>query len=66
MSGSSLFVLVASVIVAVVLVLGLINMMKGGSAERSQKLMRARVMLQFAAIVVIMLVVWWRGGGHPT
>ena len=30
--------------VAVVLVLGLINMMRGGSPNRSQKLMRLRVM----------------------
>lgn len=65
MSGTSLFVLLASIAVAVVLVLGLVNMMKGGSAQRSQKLMRARVMLQFAAIVVIMFVVWLRSGPHP-
>lgn len=65
MSGSSLFVLLASIAVAVVLVLGLINMMRGGSAQRSQKLMRARVMLQFGAIVVIMFVVWLRSGPHP-
>lgn len=65
MSGSSLFVLLASIAVAVVLVMGLINMMRGGSAQRSQKLMRARVMLQFGAIVVIMFVVWLRSGPHP-
>lgn len=65
MSGSSLFVLLASIAVAVVLVLGLVNMMRGGSAQRSQKLMRARVMLQFGAIVVIMFVVWLRSGAHP-
>jgi hypothetical protein len=44
--------------VAVVLLLGLINMMRGGSANTSQKLMRLRVLLQFIAIVVIMLTVW--------
>ncbi len=43
-------------LVAVVLVLlaGLWNMMRGGSAGRSQTLMRWRVGLQFAAIVIVM------------
>jgi hypothetical protein len=40
--------------VAVVLLLGLINMMRGGSSNRSQMLMRWRVILQFVAIVIIM------------
>ena len=40
--------------VALVLLLGLINMMRGGSSTRSQMLMRWRVILQFVAIVVIM------------
>jgi hypothetical protein len=44
--------------VAVVLLLGLINMMRGGSPNRSQQLMRLRVLLQFVAIVVIMFTVW--------
>jgi hypothetical protein len=44
--------------VAVVLLLGLINMMRGGSGNTSQKLMRLRVLLQFIAIVVIMTTVW--------
>lgn len=48
--------------VAVVLVLGLVNMMRGGSPSRSQTLMRLRVILQFAAIIVIMGVIWWRSG----
>lgn len=61
MSGSNLLVLLATLVVVAVLLLGLFNMMKGGSAQRSQKLMRLRVMLQFAAIVLIMLVLWWRG-----
>jgi hypothetical protein len=47
--------------VAVVLVLGLINMMRGGSPNTSQKLMRLRVLLQFVAIVIIMLVIWAMG-----
>jgi len=44
--------------VAVVLLLGLINMMRGGPGNVSQKLMRLRVLLQFIAIVVIMFTVW--------
>jgi hypothetical protein len=44
--------------VAVVLVLGLVNMMRGGSPNTSQKLMRMRVLLQFVAIVVIMTTIW--------
>jgi hypothetical protein len=40
--------------VAVVLVAGLVNMMRGGSSSRSQTLMRWRVILQFVAIVVMM------------
>jgi Hypoxia induced protein conserved region len=52
---------IAIAAVAVVLVLGLANMMRGGSSQRSQKLMRLRVLLQFFAIIVIMLVIWARG-----
>ena len=44
--------------VAIVLLLGLINMMRGGSPSRSQNLMRLRVLLQFIAIVITMVVVW--------
>jgi hypothetical protein len=47
--------------VAVVLVLGLINMMRGGSPNMSQKLMRWRVALQFVAIVITMLAAWAMG-----
>jgi Hypoxia induced protein conserved region len=44
--------------VGIVLLLGLINMMRGGSANTSQKLMRLRVVLQFVAIVIIMFTIW--------
>ncbi len=47
--------------VAIVLALGLINMMRGGSPNRSQKLMRLRVLLQFVAIIVIMMTIWAMG-----
>jgi NADH:ubiquinone oxidoreductase subunit 6 (subunit J) len=47
--------------VAVVLVLGLINMMRGGSPNTSQRLMRLRVLLQFVAIVIVMATIWLMG-----
>jgi hypothetical protein len=52
---------VAIAAVAIVLVLGLINMMRGGSANTSQRLMRLRVLLQFVAIIVIMATIWIMG-----
>jgi Hypoxia induced protein conserved region len=47
--------------VAIVLVFGLANMMRGGSPNTSQRLMRLRVLLQFVAVVVIMLTIWAMG-----
>jgi hypothetical protein len=47
--------------VAVVLLLGLVNMMRGGSPDTSQRLMRLRVLLQFVAVVVIMITIWAMG-----
>jgi NADH:ubiquinone oxidoreductase subunit 6 (subunit J) len=44
--------------VAVVLLLGMLNMMRGNSPNTSQKLMRLRVLLQFVAIVIIMATIW--------
>jgi len=62
---STLFnILAILVMVAVVVVLlrGLINMMRGGSGNTSNKLMQARVGLQFVALVLIMLALWLSGG----
>jgi hypothetical protein len=47
--------------VAVVLLLGLYNMLRGGSPNLSQTLMRWRVVLQFIAVIIIMLTVWAMG-----
>ena len=58
---SSILLPIAVGAVALVLLLGLINMMKGGSPNRSQNLMRLRVLLQFVAIIVIMATVWIMG-----
>ncbi len=52
---------IAIAAVAVVLGLGLLNMMRGGSPNRSQSLMRLRVLLQFVAIVIIMGTIWALG-----
>ena len=49
---------IAIAAVGIVLLLGLVNMMRGGSPNRSQKLMRLRVLLQFVAIIVIMAAIW--------
>jgi hypothetical protein len=58
---ATIIVPLAIAAVAVVLVLGLVNMMRGGSPNRSQQLMRMRVLLQFVAIVVIMATIWMMG-----
>jgi hypothetical protein len=57
----SLLISVALGAVAVVLLLGLANMLRGGDSNTSQKLMRWRVALQFVAIVVIMGALWLKG-----
>jgi hypoxia induced protein len=46
--------------VAVVLALGLINLVRQGAGNRSQQLMRWRVGLQFLAIVIIVVVLLTR------
>lgn len=51
----------AIVAVAIVLVFGLVNMLRGGSPNTSQKLMRLRVLLQFVAIIIIMATIWAMG-----
>jgi hypothetical protein len=48
-------------VVFVILLLGLWNMMRGGGANTSQKLMRMRVVAQFLAIIVILLAVYFAG-----
>ena len=58
---SNLLLPIAAGAVVAVLLLGLINMMRGGSPNRSQTLMRWRVVLQFIAIVITMATVWAMG-----
>ena len=58
---SDTVVVVALIAVFAVLILGLWNMLRGGSPSRSQNLMRWRVGLQFLAIIVVMAVIWIAG-----
>ena len=55
---SDAVVAVALAAVFIVLVLGLWNMLRGGSPNRSQTLMRWRVGLQFLTIIIVMTVIW--------
>jgi hypothetical protein len=50
------------VAVVVVLIRGLVNMMRGGSGNTSNKLMQMRVLLQFIALVLILLAVYFNRG----
>lgn len=56
-------VLLAVALAAVLAVLGLgvLNLARGGSPIRSQRLMRARVVLQGLAIVLLLAFLWFRG-----
>lgn len=53
--------------VAIILFMGLWNMFRGGegSGNRSQKLMRARVIAQAVALVVILGALFFFGRGAP-
>ncbi|WP_404401640.1 twin transmembrane helix small protein [Pelagibacterium halotolerans] len=48
--------------VAVILFMGLYNMFKGGSGNRSQQLMRARVIMQAVAVLLLMAALYFFGG----
>lgn len=57
---SNLIIAIALGAVFIVLLMGLFNMMRGGSSSRSQMLMRWRVGLQFVAIIIVLVIVWLR------
>ena len=57
---SSLPAIIAVAAVALVLVAGLVNMMRDGSPNLSQTLMRWRVGLQFVAVIVVMTILYFR------
>lgn len=50
--------------VAIVLLLGIINMFRNGPSNRSQMLMRWRVGLQFLVIVLVMGGLYFFGSGR--
>ena len=52
---------VALAAVAIVLGLGLWNMLRGGSPNLSQTLMRWRVILQLVALAIVMLTIYLMG-----
>lgn len=54
-----ILIYIAVGLVALVLLAGLINMFRGGSPNTSQKLMRARVVLQLVAVVIVMAVLYF-------
>ncbi|AAK89805.1 MULTISPECIES: twin transmembrane helix small protein [Rhizobium/Agrobacterium group] len=65
MSGfTTVLALIAMGLVVIVLIRGLFNMLKGQDANRSNKLMQLRLLLQAIAIVLIMLTLWLTGGGR--
>jgi hypothetical protein len=51
----NILAILVMVAVVVVLIRGLANMLRGGSGNTSNKLMQARVLLQFIALVLILL-----------
>ncbi len=51
--------LIAMAAVAIILIIGLWNMMKGGSANLSQKLMRLRVISQAVAVVLVVAAIYF-------
>ena len=60
----TLITVLAVVVVAVILFMGLWIMVRGGDANRSQMLMRARVIAQFVALVVLLGALYFFGQGH--
>jgi Hypoxia induced protein conserved region len=62
MSGN-LLVGIATTIVAIILLFGLYSLWRGGEYARtnSNRLMRLRIVAQFAAILVIMAVLYFQG-----
>jgi hypothetical protein len=64
MNVTAIVSVIAVLAVAVILFMGLWNMFRGGDANRSQMLMRARVLAQFVALVVILGALYFFGRGN--
>ena len=54
-TGLAILIIIALAAVVVILGLGFWNMFRGGPGSLSQKLMRARVLVQFIAIILLMI-----------
>lgn len=69
MLEGKILVAVATGIVALVLIVGLYSLYRGGDFARSysNKIMRLRIVAQLIAIIIIMTVLyfWSRGGNAP-
>ena len=63
MNITAIVTVVALASVAIILFLGLWNMFRGGNPNRSQMLMRARVIAQAVALVVILGALFLFGRG---
>jgi hypothetical protein len=61
MNITSIITIIALAVVAIILFMGLWNMFKGGDGNRSQMLMRARVIAQAVAIAVILGALFFFG-----
>ncbi len=64
MNITAIVTIIALAVVATILFMGLWNMFKGGDSNRSQMLMRARVIAQAVAIVVILGAMFFFGRGN--
>ena len=64
MNVTGIVTIVALAAVAIILFMGLWNMLRGGDSNRSQMLMRARVIAQAVAIVVILGALFFFGRGN--
>lgn len=68
MIEGKIIVAIATGLVALVLIAGLYSLYRGGDFARSysNKIMRLRIIAQFAAIIIIMAVLFFWGRGPGT
>lgn len=62
MNWSYILIMIACFVVALILLRGLFNMMQDGSSNKSQQLMRLRVIAQAVAVLIMVVVVWMSRG----
>lgn len=60
----NILILLAVAAVAVILGMGIVNMIRGGDGNLSQKLMRARVIAQAVAVILLMGALFFFGGNR--